>query len=169
MNGRNYPNPAIWLVPWGGGFLRSCPLTQAEFLRDELCNGAPTPKHFFRQNESLHLFETHCRPFFLFLTKSCHFIGLQICEKTSMFFSWPSQKGSGLIPDLTSQSDLRSINFFINMRAKYNRRPFWPCCSAGWATVIKIQGRGFESRPWPMTHASGSVFLRRCLWVHFSS
>ena len=36
---RNSSNPAIWLVPWARGFLRSCPLTRAEFLCDELCNG----------------------------------------------------------------------------------------------------------------------------------
>ena len=27
-----------------------------------------TPKYFFRENESLHLFETHCGHFFIFLT-----------------------------------------------------------------------------------------------------
>ena len=31
-SGRNSPNPAIWLVPGAGGFLRSCPLTRAESL-----------------------------------------------------------------------------------------------------------------------------------------
>ena len=39
VRGRNYPSPAIWLVPWTGGFLWSCPLTRAEFLRKELCSG----------------------------------------------------------------------------------------------------------------------------------
>ena len=29
---QNPPNPAIWLVPRAGGFLRSCPLTRAESL-----------------------------------------------------------------------------------------------------------------------------------------
>ena len=32
VSGRNPPNPAIWLVPRAGGFLRSCPLTRAESL-----------------------------------------------------------------------------------------------------------------------------------------
>ena len=31
-SGRNPPNPAIWLVPRAGSFLRSCPLTRAESL-----------------------------------------------------------------------------------------------------------------------------------------
>ena len=31
-SGRNHPNPAIWLVPRAGSFLRSCPLTRAESL-----------------------------------------------------------------------------------------------------------------------------------------
>ena len=31
-NGRNPPNPAIWLVQGAGGFLLSCPLTRAESL-----------------------------------------------------------------------------------------------------------------------------------------
>ena len=35
MSGRNSPNPAILLVPWAGGLLRSCPLTRAELLCDE--------------------------------------------------------------------------------------------------------------------------------------
>ena len=31
-SGRNPPNPAVWLVPKAGSFLRSCPLTRAESL-----------------------------------------------------------------------------------------------------------------------------------------
>ena len=31
-SGGNPPNPAIWLVPRAGSFLRSCPLTRAELL-----------------------------------------------------------------------------------------------------------------------------------------
>ena len=38
-SGLNSPNPTIWLVPWAGGLLRSCPQTRAELLPDELCNG----------------------------------------------------------------------------------------------------------------------------------
>lgn len=46
---RNYPSPAIWLVPWTGGFLWSCPLTRAEFLRNELCSG------FFKHENIKHV------------------------------------------------------------------------------------------------------------------
>lgn len=113
----------------------------------------PRPQNIFFAKTNLCTCSKRIAALFSFFLQILPFYRPPNLRKIKHVFSWPSQKGSGLIPDLTSQSDLHTINFFINMRAKYNRRPFWPCAQPvgqRWSKS-KVVGSSPAHGPWP-TH-----------------
>ena len=61
-----------------------------------------TPKYFFRLNDSLHLFETHC-PFLPFSSPNLDFLqAVKVKKSGHRLFHDRASKGNGFIPGLMS-------------------------------------------------------------------
>ena len=65
-----------------------------------------TPKYFFRLNNSLHLFETHCAFLPLFSPNLDFLQAVEVKKSGHHLFHDRASKGYGSIPGLTSQMDL---------------------------------------------------------------
>ena len=67
-----------------------------------------TPKYFFRLNNSLHLFETHCA-FLPFSSPNLDFLQVVKVKKSGhRLFHDRASKGNGFIPGLMSQTSLHA-------------------------------------------------------------
>ena len=67
-----------------------------------------TPKYFFRLNNSLHLFETHCA-FLPFSCPNLDFLqAVKVKKSGHRMFHDRASKGNGFIPGLMSQTSLHA-------------------------------------------------------------
>ena len=67
-----------------------------------------TPKYFFRLNNSLHLFETHCTFLPLFSPNLDFLQAVKVTKSDHHLFHDRASKGYGSIPGLMSQTDLHA-------------------------------------------------------------
>ena len=67
-----------------------------------------TPKYFFRLNESLHLFETHCAFLSLFNPTLDFSHAVKVTKSGQYLFHDRASKGYGSIPGLMSQTSLHA-------------------------------------------------------------
>ena len=88
------------------GHFINCIAQWREIIKEHYFVKVPlTPKCFFSLKWIFAPVQNALRQIFPFSNKFCHFIGFKSCENPSIFCSRPSQKGSGSIPDVTSQTD----------------------------------------------------------------
>ena len=67
-----------------------------------------TPKYFFRLNNSLHLFETHCAFLHLFSPNLDFLLAVKVTKSDHHLFHDGASKGYGSIPGLMSQTYLHA-------------------------------------------------------------
>ena len=67
-----------------------------------------TPKYFFRLNNSLHLFETHCAFLHLFSPNLDFLQAVKVTKSDHHLFHDRASKGYGSIPGLMSQTYLHA-------------------------------------------------------------
>ena len=67
-----------------------------------------TPKYFFRLNNSLHLFETHCAFLHLFSPNLDFLQAVKVMKSGHHLFNDRASKGHGSIPELMSQTYLHA-------------------------------------------------------------
>ena len=67
-----------------------------------------TPKYFFRLNNSLHLFETHCAFLLLFSPNLDFLQAVKVTKSDHHLFHDRASKGYGSIPGLMSQTYLHA-------------------------------------------------------------
>ena len=67
-----------------------------------------TPKYFFRLNNSLHLFETHCAFLHLFSPNLDFLQAVKVTKSDHHLFHDRASKGNGSIPGLMSQTYLHA-------------------------------------------------------------
>ena len=67
-----------------------------------------TPKYFFRLNNSLHLFETHCTFLHLFSPNLDFLQAVKVTKSDHHLFHDRASKGNGSIPGLMSQTYLHA-------------------------------------------------------------
>ena len=82
-----------------------------------------TPKYFFRLNNSLHLFETHCAFLHLYSPNLDFLQAVKVTKTDHLFHDRPS-KGYGSIPGLMSQTYLHACLQRLNtMQISLLRQP----------------------------------------------
>ena len=74
-----------------------------------------TPKYFFRLNNSLHLFETHCAFLHLFSPNHDFLQAVKVTKPDHHLFHDRAREGHGSIPGLMSQTYLHACLQRLNM------------------------------------------------------